>query len=381
MRDVHRKRILRLATLSRQEVAMLWKMREKLAFLFWALFFAAPLFAGKLQAADKIEKYSEVRVFASSTGAMRLLREAGLYFDHIRPRSDGFDAVLDEREVALLRSTGVPHQILVEDMLVDYLEHRAMPAAKLAALSQTIGDEFPVRGLRLSNQEMTVTRSGVEQKVVTGMYSFDEVVTALDSMRLVYPHLISAKQSIGSSYEGRPLWMVKISDHPDLDEPEPEVLYTALHHGSEPMGLMATLYFMYYLLEQYGQNPEATFLVENRELYFVPVVNPDGYMVLSRLNRHANEKSSGIDLNRNYGYKWMDGLSYEQLRFFLGDAPFSEPETQAIRGFCISRQFQLALNYHDGPPDIKGILYPWGYNNPEPLPDSTIFRELSVKMT
>ena len=99
---------------------MLWRMKKK-AFLFLALCSAVPLFASKLQAADNIMKYSDVRILVSNPGDMRLLQEAGLYFDHIRPHIDGFDVLLDEREVEVLRGTGVPYQVLVDDMIIDYL--------------------------------------------------------------------------------------------------------------------------------------------------------------------------------------------------------------------------------------------------------------------
>ena len=187
---------------------------------------------------------------------------------------------------------------------------------------------------------------GKKLKVKSKTYTFDEVLIELDSMRLLYPSLISAKQSIGTSIEGKDIWIVRISDNPDVDEQEPEVLYTALHHAREPQSMMTLMYFMYYLLENYGTDPEATFLVENRELYFVPVLNVDGYLYNQqtnpngggfwRKNRHNNgDGSFGVDLNRNYGYQWgydnTGSSPNPSNNTYRGTAPFSEPETQAIR--------------------------------------------------
>ena len=316
-------------------------------------------------------KYSKVRISLHSREDVRSLQQVGLYFDHIRFNRDSFDVVMSEHELELLRHTGRSYEILIDDMAADYRQRATLPAAKRAVLEQTIQEEYPVRGLRLGS--------------MGGMYTFDEVVAALDSMQLLYPHLISTKQSIGQSYEGRPIWMVKISDFPDLDEAEPEILYTALHHANEPMSLMVVLYFMYYLLEQYGQDQEVTSLVDDRELYFVPVVNPDGYVYGEELdpeggrgwrgNRNLSVSQYGVDLNRNYGFGWAgEGIGSR------GDAPFSEPETQAMRDFCIGREFKLALNYHDF---IEGLLlHPWGYNSSiVHTPDSTTYRELGAKMT
>ena len=316
-------------------------------------------------------KYSIVRISLPNREDVRSLQQVGLYFDHIRFNRDSFDVVLSEHELELLQDTGRPYVILVDDMAADYRQRATLPAAKRAALEETIQEKFPVRGLRLGS--------------MGGMYTFDEVVAALDSMQLLYPHLITAKQSIGRSYEGRSIWMVKISDFPDLDEAEPEILYTALHHANEPMSLMVVLYFMYYLLEQYGQDPEVTSLVENRELYFVPVVNPDGYVYSEELdpeggqgwrgNRNLSASQYGVDLNRNYGFGWAGEGMWSR-----GDAPFSEPETQAIRDLCIEREFKFALNYHDF---IEGLLlHPWGYDySIVHTPDSVAYRELGAKMT
>lgn len=110
-----------------------------------------------------------------------------------------------------------------------------------------------------------------------GFYTLAEVLTELDNMKVLFPNLITTKVSIGNTIESRPMYMVKISDNPDIDENEPEVLYTALHHAREPQSMMQMIYFMYYLLENYNSNPSVQYLVNNRELFFIPVVNPDGY--------------------------------------------------------------------------------------------------------
>jgi hypothetical protein len=77
--------------------------------------------------------------------------------------------------------------------------------------------------------------------------------------------LTTARDSIGYSYQGRALWMMKISDNVDTDEDEPEFFVNALIHAREPMGLEATLRFMSYLLDNYGTDSLVTELVDNRE--------------------------------------------------------------------------------------------------------------------
>ena len=79
-----------------------------------------------------------------------------------------------------------------------------------------------------------------------------------------YPNLITQKFSIGTTIEGKQIWAVKISDNPNVNENEPAVGFDALTHAREPQSMMTLIYFMYYLLENYGTNPEVTYLVNNR---------------------------------------------------------------------------------------------------------------------
>ncbi len=80
-----------------------------------------------------------------------------------------------------------------------------------------------------------------------GYYTLAEVNAQLDTMRAQYPNLITAKQSIGTTVEGRPIYMVKISDNPDVNENEPQVLYTCYSsckgtNGNAAVGLLHVLF-------------------------------------------------------------------------------------------------------------------------------------------
>jgi len=108
---------------------------------------------------------------------------------------------------------------------------------------------------------------------------------------------------------------------------------------------MTTLYYMFWLVENYGTDPTATHIVNNRELFFVPLVNVDGYRYnittnpdgggFWRKNRSPNEGSDcvGTDPNRNYGADWGGpGASASPCSdVYRGSGPFSEPCTQAVR--------------------------------------------------
>ncbi len=186
------------------------------------------------------------------------------------------------------------------------------------------------------------------QGAMGGHYTWDQVVAILDSFARDFPAICSQKISLGQSIENRDIWMVKISDNVGVDENEPEVLYDALHHAREPASMETTLLFMERLLSGYGTDPELTYLVDNRELYFIPVVNPDGYEYNRRTNpgggglwRKSRRGGYGVDLNRNYAsfFASPGGSSGSTSSgSYHGTAPFSEPETAAVEAFANSRE-------------------------------------------
>ncbi|MBK9109358.1 MAG: hypothetical protein IPM92_13565 [Saprospiraceae bacterium] len=92
---------------------------------------------------------------------------------------------------------------------------------------------------------------------MNGFPTLSEIYESLELMEALYPNLITVKQIIGDfrTFEGNRIYSVKISDNPYLDEDEPEVLYTALHHAREPAGMTQMLYFMWYILENYNRMP------------------------------------------------------------------------------------------------------------------------------
>ena len=206
-------------------------------------------------------------------------------------------------------------------------------------------------------------------------------------MALLYPHLISVRRPIGNfkTWENNSIFWVRISDNPEVDEQEPELLYTSLIHGREFVSLSQTIFYMWYLLENYSKDPEIKQILDHTELYFVPVVNPDAlnYNVLGydaeedkfnhfhRKNLRDNDgdgtfdpKNDGVDLNRNFEAFWayddIGSSPYPGATNYRGPAPFSEPETQALKYFCDSHDFKIALNFHSYG---NLLIYPWGYSN------------------
>ncbi|TET67213.1 MAG: hypothetical protein E3J45_05265, partial [Candidatus Zixiibacteriota bacterium] len=150
-------------------------------------------------------------------------------------------------------------------------------------------------------------------KDMGGYHTYSEVLAVLDSMHTLYPTITTDKMDIGHSLEDSIIWAFKISDNPGVDEDEPEVFFNSLIHAREPAGLEVLLYFMWYLLDNYGIDSLATYLVDEREIWFVPVVNPDGYCyneytqpggggMWRKNRRNCGGGDWGVDLNRNWGY-------------------------------------------------------------------------------
>ncbi|MEL6357261.1 MAG: M14 family zinc carboxypeptidase, partial [Bacteroidota bacterium] len=204
------------------------------------------------------------------------------------------------------------------------------------------------------------TTNGFELGSMGGFYTFAEIVQQLDEMRSLYPGLITEKFSIGTSIEGRDIWAVKISDNPETNEAasEASVYFDALHHAREPASMATVINFMFYLLENYTTDPQIAYLLNNREIFIVPCVNPDGYEYnrltvpggggLWRKNRRNNPGTTceGVDLNRNYDTDWFGTTNNPCSNSYRGSAIFSEPESQAIRDFVTSIQPPIAYTAH-----------------------------------
>lgn len=227
-----------------------------------------------------------------------------------------------------------------------------------------------------------------------GHLRYEEMLQQLDSMKILFPELITIKRPIDTTktIQGQPIYFVKISDNPDEDEQgEPRGLYTAIHHAREPVGMHQLLMFMWYLLENYDENADIKRLVNETALYFVPCLNPDGYLHneiqepngggMWRKNRRNNgDGTFGVDLNRNYGFNWgyddFGSSPNSAWETYRGTGPFSEPETRALKAFCERNGFKTALNYHTY---ANLLIHPWGYENIA-CEDSILFRYLGREL-
>jgi hypothetical protein len=216
-----------------------------------------------------------------------------------------------------------------------------------------------------------------------GYHDYVEMVAEINALVASKPS-IAQKLSIGTSYEGRDMPLVKISDNVTVDEDEPEILFNAHQHAREHLTVEMALYIMHLLIDNYGTDPRITNLVNTREFWIVPDMNPDGgeYDIATgsyrswRKNRQPNPGSSaiGTDLNRNWGFQWgcCGGSSGSPSSATnRGPSPFSAPETQRLRDFVNSRvvggvqQIKAHIDWHTY---SELILWPYGYTTANTTP-------------
>ena len=342
------------------------------------LLFTIALFSVCL-AFSQTEKYHKIEI-KGSDGLIPQLSKLGITIDHAEKKGNSVITEISESEVAVLKQNGINYTILINDM-ASFYENR---------IKQDYLNKTSAAGL--CNDPTVVKPSKFHLGTMGGYFTLTEMQNILDSMSLLYPNLITIKQPLSvQSIEGRNIWYLKISDNPNIDESEPELLYNALHHAREAASLSQLIFYMWYLLENYATNPDVKFLVDNTEMFFVPCVNPDGYEYnrtispggggMWRKNRRNNGSTFGVDLNRNYGYFWgYDNIGSSPTSSsdtYRGTSAFSEPETQAMRNFCNARQFKTALNAHTY---SNLLIYPWGYLPSFYTPDSATYVNWSILM-
>jgi murein tripeptide amidase MpaA len=227
-----------------------------------------------------------------------------------------------------------------------------------------------------------------------------EMISEIRAAEIAYPELVDVF-TIGHSYQGRPIWAAKVSDNVAVDEPEPEVLFDALHHAREHLTIEQILDTFDQLVSGYATDDQIRALVDEREVWFIFAVNPDGWAHdLTgapyrgwRKNRQPNAGSSavGTDPNRNYDYRWgcCGGSSGSASAWnYRGPAPFSAPESRVVRDFVNGRvvggvqQIRTHITFHT---NGELILYPYGYTYTDIPADMTAddhwtFRAMAAAM-
>jgi len=263
---------------------------------------------------------------------------------------------------------------------VDYSEHGVLN------ISATRSEAAAIRKLGFELEVVPATPAAAPHDEGVGTMDFPsadsryhnyaELTAAVNKVVADHPG-IARKISIGTSYQGRDLMAVKISDNVGTDENEPEILFNSQQHAREHLTVEMAIYLMNLFTDSYGSDTRVTNVVNSREIWIVPSVNPDGseYDIATgsyrswRKNRQPNSGSSyiGTDLNRNWGYNFGccgGSSSSKSSDTYRGPSAFSAPETAALRNFVNSRvvggvqQIKANIDFHTY---SQLVLWPYGY--------------------
>jgi PKD repeat protein len=221
------------------------------------------------------------------------------------------------------------------------------------------------------------------------------LLTEFQRLAAEFPEIVQLT-SVGQTHQGRDVWAIKISDNVTVEEDEPEVLFDGHFHGEEWIGMEVATYIAYQLVNNYGIDADVTRLVNERQIWVIPMVNPDGRVIDSygdgndpsltrgwRKNARDNNSSGGwdscdgVDLNRNFDLGYGVGASTNPCSLeYMGPATFSEPEAQAFRTFAQNHDFRVYVSYHSYG---ERIFFPWGYRYDATLDDAR-FREVAQEL-
>ncbi len=217
-----------------------------------------------------------------------------------------------------------------------------------------------------------------------GYYTWPEIQTKIAAWRKTYPHLVH-QTSLGKTVEGRDIPLLRLSDNAARDEDEPEVLLIAGIHPREQQPQVCLIRLLDELLGGYGKDPRLTRLLNEREIWIVPMFNVDGKIYDMRhgngkdrgadwrKNRRPNRGGTfGVDLNRNFGVRWGGNRTYSEGwkaatdhshgNIYEGPFPHSEPETQALARFIRERPLHAFVDIHS---PLRTILFPAYLIGPE----------------
>ncbi|MFT7803295.1 carboxypeptidase D [Arapaima gigas] len=173
-------------------------------------------------------------------------------------------------------------------------------------------------------------------------YHYEELTELLRSLAHKYPHIANLS-SVGRSVEGRELWVMRITENPDVELPgKPKVKYVGNMHGDETVSRQVLVYLVEHLLDRYGEDARIGRLVNTTDIYIMPSMNPDGFERSvegdCQGRTGGRENARNRDLNRSF-----------PDQFDTIDVPAEDvPEVLAVIRWILEKRFVLSGNLHGG---------------------------------
>lgn len=193
-----------------------------------------------------------------------------------------------------------------------------------------------------------------------------------------YPDIVKVGVLPVKSHYGRDIYYIKISNSPGSDNKKPEVCVLGVIHGDEPIGAGIVRDGIEYLCEKYDTDPEIKWIVDNRQIYFIPVMNVERYIwnenQATKNNRKRktqdykngnssnSESAGGVDPNRNFPYKWAydnsGSSSNPTANNYRGTSAADQKCVQAVIAFFKNHKFRFWNVYHSAG---EKVLIPFGH--------------------
>ncbi len=255
---------------------------------------------------------------------------------------------------------------------------------------EMVVDKGSVKSFRTPGQKVSIIIPDLDAYVAkvqaaqlrgVSYYTYETMTSTLKTWSETYKN-ITRLESLGKTFENRDIWAIKVSDNPEKNEKEPAALVMGAHHAREWISVEVPMGALKQILEGYGNDEKITKLVNEREIWFVPMVNPDGVFYSQNKSRYWRKnrfKTYGVDLNRNYGYKWGNTGSSNSTNSdtYHGTGPFSEAESSAIKMLAEREKFQASLSFHSY---SELVLFPFGYAYNVPCEDTPTLSRLAGEM-
>jgi hypothetical protein len=265
----------------------------------------------------------------------------------------GIVIVVDDAGRERLRGAGIPFEVEVEDI-------GALAEAERERLSQP--------------QASRPTDWFADYK------TFAAVDAYVDDLAEHDPELAEVRQ-LGESVEGRPIRTLRITDPRRDAASKTTIILNGGQHAREWISVMTTTCLADRLIRRASTDDRIARVLDAHVFFVVPVVNPDGYVYSWEKDRYWRKNRAGdhgVDLNRNWDWAWGERGASKNPRsqIYAGPAPFSEPETRALRDLIVAESPAAHVDLHSF---SQLILYPWNHKKSS-SPDRARFAAYADRM-
>lgn len=218
------------------------------------------------------------------------------------------------------------------------------------------------------------------EDTIPGFSCYRDAASVLESLETIeenYPRLAQLT-SIGSSWEGRPIYLLKLTNAA-INASKPKLILLSGLSGNAFAPVELSLRFAENLLNEYGSDPDSSWMLDYLELHLILIANPDGRVRAEQQAQAGEEitwqnnahnacpnRQVGVRLDHNFGFEWRlsDGGACNPS--YAGPSSASEPETQAVMAYLeqLSGQSNQVLMLHlDGQDsEEKYFLSPYLFN-------------------